>query len=173
MRSKECSQHWRYGSEVAFLSRAQNRLTKQDLSNSIGPGPSPYPCSARLNLVFYIFNVVKCAAQNVENAASHVEGGEGDIDNLRSDVEDLYCRFHYLSIPRRSLRLHRFYQLHRFNMRRLLLGLPLRPSQVSLIRFSTTTDSETALLEFMESMDGLATAAPNSGTRKRLWHFIC
>ena len=116
--------------------------------------------------------MVKCAGQNVENAASHVEGGEGDIDNLRSDVKDLYCRFPYLSILRRSLRLHRLNQLNRFNMRRLLLGLPLRPSQVSLIRFSTTTDSETALLEFMESMDGLATAASKSGTSKRLWHSI-
>ncbi|CAD6590903.1 MAG: hypothetical protein ASARMPRED_005100 [Alectoria sarmentosa] len=61
----------------------------EDLSDSIGPGPSPHPCSASLNLLADIFNAVKCAAQNVENAISHIEGGEDDIGDLKSDVTNL------------------------------------------------------------------------------------
>ena len=64
-------------------------MTQQDLSESIGPGPSPYPCSASLNLLSDIFNAVKCAAQNVENAISHIRGGEDDTDDLKSDVTNL------------------------------------------------------------------------------------
>lgn len=64
-------------------------MTKQELSDSIGPGPSPHPCSASLNLLSDIFNAVKCAAQNVENAISHIEGGEDDIGDLKSDVTNL------------------------------------------------------------------------------------